>query len=345
MEARTTLLQRPMGPRGPSSSSRNRLPTLKTPNPLASPEPQPDIAERMASISLSPPQPQRGGSKPKLGLNINGGVQFESYYGGPTGAPVEHLSPGEDESKTIRPALTIMSTATPAVPRNGTSQPAANPIKVALEDMRTTRSSNPSRPPSQDDDAILVSPPPTDWTDDMLEEIDRLGEGAGGAVHKVRDRTTGAIMARKTITTREAPMRQLLRELHVMSSTKHVNIIAFYGAYMSPSQSEVKILMEFGEGGSLEAVAKRIRDRNAIVGEKVAGRIAEGVRRNPLVQSDYSRLPTGSTRPRLSPYHEDNPQRYQTLKHSSYQGRCRQALRFRGLRRARILQRQHLHGY
>jgi mitogen-activated protein kinase kinase len=111
----------------------------------------------------------------------------------------------------------------------------------------------------------------------MLEEIDRLGEGAGGAVHKVKDKATGTVMARKTITTREAPMRQLLRELHVMSTTKHVNIIAFYGAYMSPSQSEVKILMEFGEGGSLEAVAKRIRDRGAIVGEKIAGRIGEGV--------------------------------------------------------------------
>jgi len=46
---------------------------------------------------------------------------------------------------------------------------------------------------------------------------------------------------------------------------------------MSPSSSEVKILMEFCEGGSLEAVGKRIRDRGAVVGEKIAGRLAEGV--------------------------------------------------------------------
>jgi len=46
---------------------------------------------------------------------------------------------------------------------------------------------------------------------------------------------------------------------------------------MSPSSSEVKILMEFCEGGSLESVAKRIKERGAVVGEKITGRLAEGV--------------------------------------------------------------------
>lgn len=116
------------------------------------------------------------------------------------------------------------------------------------------------------------------WSDDVLEELARLGEGAGGAVYKVRDRRTGAVMARKAITTLEAPMKQLLREIQIMSSTSHHNIIHFYGAYISPSSSEVKVLMEFGEGGSLESVGKRMREIGGRVGEKVAGRIAEGVR-------------------------------------------------------------------
>jgi mitogen-activated protein kinase kinase len=85
-------------------------------------------------------------------------------------------------------------------------------------------------------------------------------------------------MARKTITTREMPMKQLDRELSFMSSTSHTNIIKFYAAYISPSSSEIKLLMEFGEGGSLEAVGKRIREKGWRVGEKVAGRLAEGVR-------------------------------------------------------------------
>lgn len=115
------------------------------------------------------------------------------------------------------------------------------------------------------------------WSDDMLEEVGRLGEGAGGAVYKVRDRRTGVVMARKTITTHEAPMKQLLREIKITSSTEHVNIVHFYGAYISPSSSEVKVLMEYAEGGSLESVGKRMREIGARVGEKVAGRLAEGV--------------------------------------------------------------------
>lgn len=194
------------------------------------------------------------------------------------GAPEQHLSPGEDENRTIRPSLTIMSTATAAPPRTGPSQPAPNPLQNALNGITSTRPAPRSRPSSDLSDEILASPPPTvQWADDMLEEIERLGEGAGGAVHKVKDKRSGMIMARKTITTREAPMKQLLRELQIMSSTEHVNIIAFYGAYMTPSHTELKILMEFCEGGSLEAVGKRIRERGAIVGEKTAGRIAEGV--------------------------------------------------------------------
>lgn len=116
-----------------------------------------------------------------------------------------------------------------------------------------------------------------EWTDDRLEEIDRLGEGAGGAVHKVRDKVTNMIMARKTITTRETPPRQLVRELSFMKDTKHRNICHFFGAFISPSSSEVKVLMEICEGGSLEAVGKRINDGQGRIAEKVAGRIAEGV--------------------------------------------------------------------
>ncbi|THG99525.1 hypothetical protein EW026_g2839 [Hermanssonia centrifuga] len=75
----------------------------------------------------------------------------------------------------------------------------------------------------------------------------------------------------------EAPMKQLLREIKIISSTSHVNIIKFYGAYISPSSSELKVMMEFGEGGSLESVGKRMRTIGARVGEKVAGRLAEGI--------------------------------------------------------------------
>ncbi len=37
------------------------------------------------------------------------------------------------------------------------------------------------------------------YTDDSLDELGRLGEGAGGAVYKVRDIESGLVMAKKTI--------------------------------------------------------------------------------------------------------------------------------------------------
>ena len=115
------------------------------------------------------------------------------------------------------------------------------------------------------------------FSDDALEELSRLGEGAGGAVHKVRDKRNGQIYARKTITTREVAMKQVVRELNIVAKTHHSNIVQCYCAYMSPSSSEVKIVMEYCEGGSLEAIGKRIKEIGAVVGEKITGRLAEGV--------------------------------------------------------------------
>ncbi|TFK54231.1 kinase-like protein [Heliocybe sulcata] len=132
-------------------------------------------------------------------------------------------------------------------------------------------------PTSAENDAHRQLTPASTYSDDVLVEVARLGEGAGGAVHKVQDKRNGFIMARKTIATREAPMKQLLRELGMITKTRHINIVKFYGAYISPSDSEVKVLMEFCEGGSLESVGKRIKERGGRVGEKVAGRLAEGV--------------------------------------------------------------------
>lgn len=124
-----------------------------------------------------------------------------------------------------------------------------------------------------------------DLSDEVFDEIDRLGEGAGGGVHKVRHKPTGMIMARKTITILEAPRGQLERELSIAASANNPNIIKWYGVYMSPSSSEVKILMELCEGRSLDAVGRQMKELGAVVGEKIYGRLAEGVRSNLYLPS------------------------------------------------------------
>ncbi|PPQ77207.1 hypothetical protein CVT25_011053 [Psilocybe cyanescens] len=282
MDTKTTLLQRPMGPR-----SINRTASPMPPPVITTSDTTTLISKRPApsrpTLSLSPPSreseqprsvtptlslsiPRPKLALPKIKLEINptpgGGPLFESYAGGPGGPSLQLDAHPED--KTVRPeSMTVI----PAQRQAETFENLRD-LVTELEAIRTGLPSSKSTP------ASIV---PEEFSDAVFEEIGRLGEGAGGAVHKVRHKPTGVIMARKTITTLEAPRKQLERELSIAATAKHVNIIQWYGAYMSPSSSEVKILLEYGEGGSLEAVGKRIKERGAIVGEKIAGRLAEGI--------------------------------------------------------------------
>jgi mitogen-activated protein kinase kinase len=250
-----------------------------------SPHPPTNRGQPAPSLSLKiptpPGQPKLG--KPKLKLSsgfIDGppddslsidGAFSGGYYGGAAFQPTSLSAEGPDEA-TIRPNSADTQT---------------------VDDLRATiriLDINPTPPPKLSSlsstsihQVLSNSNQGDEWSDEFLQELDRLGEGAGGAVHTVRDKRTNVVMARKTITTREAPMKQLNRELSFMSTTSHTNIIKFYAAYISPSSSEIKLLMDYCEGGSLEAVGKRIREKGWRVGEKVAGRLAEGVSLNDLL--------------------------------------------------------------
>ncbi|KAI0305764.1 kinase-like domain-containing protein [Multifurca ochricompacta] len=247
-----------------SSVSNPENATLLTPpSPPLSRSPTPKLALQIPTLSTTPSK-----GKPSLKLAISTSNSRPSsepaavavfggdYYGGPQ---TPSVSPPVNDSgvddATIRPSM-------------NTSRP------LSMEDVRHPLHAPPPTYPGEEQ---IDDQPQTEWSDDIFDEVARLGEGAGGAVHEVRDRRTGKLLARKTITTREAPMKQLVRELGIITTIKHPNIIRFYGAYMSPSSSEVKVVMEICQGKSLEAVGKRIKERGARVGEKVAGRLAEGI--------------------------------------------------------------------
>jgi len=149
-------------------------------------------------------------------------------------------------------------------------------LRRVISDIGTTRSESVKQQGCGRGDPVRY--PHSDWSDDVLEVLAHLGEGIGGVVHEVRDIRTGMKMARKAIVTREAPIKQLFREISIILTLSHENIVHFYGAYMSPSSSEVKVVMELGEGKSLDAIGERITRHKGRVGEKVAGRLAEGVR-------------------------------------------------------------------
>ncbi|KAH7322339.1 kinase-like domain-containing protein [Rhizoctonia solani] len=257
-------------------------------------------------LSLSAP------SKPKLGLAMPGagGLKLDvhaqppssdddadySYYGfkpSSKRAPSLSLNVGEfpSDATTMQPNST-----TTMRPGTHTAKPQASSGGGEIDELR--RAIGELRMPELEEELearglgeggveTKAEEQSQEWADEHLEVLARLGEGAGGAVSKVRDRRTGRVMARKTIPTGTVPARQLLRELQ-FSKLVHPNLIVCYGAYITapPSEGggggmtpEIHMLMELGEGGALDSIARQMKTRHANVriGEKVIARLAEGV--------------------------------------------------------------------
>jgi mitogen-activated protein kinase kinase len=279
-------------------------PSLSINMPSLQPEPPRTVAPAPPALSLSIPRPPNSKpSAPKIKLQINaattGGSLFESYAGGPGGQVLQTDTHAEE--KTIRPdSVTLM----PAHKQTT----AFDNLRNLVTELEAVRTGVPSS--TQAHSGQIVS---EEFSDAVFEELAHLGEGAGGAVHKVRHKPTGIIMARKTITTLEAPRKQLERELSIAAAVQHINIIKWHGTYMSPSSSEIKILMEYCEGGSLETVSKRMKEIGGVVGEKIYGKITEGVRNIITFSRKHAHLLVDLARSCLPLQQEDYPQRHQTF--------------------------------
>lgn len=106
-----------------------------------------------------------------------------------------------------------------------------------------------------------------------------LGEGAGGAVTRCILEGGKTVFALKIITTSPDPdvKKQILRELKFNRFCTSDFICRYYGAFMDKSSSTISIAMEFCEGGSLDSIYREVKKLGGRTGEKVLGRIAEGV--------------------------------------------------------------------
>ncbi|EMD00592.1 hypothetical protein BAUCODRAFT_175276 [Baudoinia panamericana UAMH 10762] len=106
-----------------------------------------------------------------------------------------------------------------------------------------------------------------------------LGEGAGGAVTKCVLEGGKTVFALKIITTDPNPdiKKQIFRELSFNKSCASAHICKYYGAFMDDTGGTIGISMEFCEGGSLDAVYKEVKKLGGRTGEKVLGKVAEGV--------------------------------------------------------------------
>lgn len=81
------------------------------------------------------------------------------------------------------------------------------------------------------------------------------------------------------ITTNPDPdvKKQIVRELSFNKNCASDHICRYYGAFMDDSTGTISIAMEFCEGGSLDAVYREVKKLGGRTGEKVLGKVAEGV--------------------------------------------------------------------
>ncbi|KAL2886549.1 MAP kinase kinase MKK1/SSP32 [Ceratocystis lukuohia] len=71
--------------------------------------------------------------------------------------------------------------------------------------------------------------------------------------------------------------KQILRELGFNKNCASEHICRYWGAFVDPSTATISIAMEFCEGGCLDSIYKEVKRLGGRTGEKVLGKIAEGI--------------------------------------------------------------------
>eukprot|EP00442_Polarella_glacialis_P045391 CAMPEP_0115086094 /NCGR_PEP_ID=MMETSP0227-20121206/22358_1 /TAXON_ID=89957 /ORGANISM="Polarella glacialis, Strain CCMP 1383" /LENGTH=665 /DNA_ID=CAMNT_0002475441 /DNA_START=249 /DNA_END=2246 /DNA_ORIENTATION=+ len=100
------------------------------------------------------------------------------------------------------------------------------------------------------------------------EAIRKLGEGAFGVAHLVRDRHTGQLRVLKTINKRrsQVPPAQLEREIRNMKACDHPHIVRLYEYY--EDYENIYLIMERAAGGELHQVLQEQRRKNLELPER-----------------------------------------------------------------------------
>jgi mitogen-activated protein kinase kinase len=112
--------------------------------------------------------------------------------------------------------------------------------------------------------------------------------------------------------------KQIVRELNFNKDCASDHICRYYGAFMDKSTGTISIAMEFCSGGSLDGIYKEVKKLGGRTGEKVLGKVAEGV------LNGLTYLHSRKIIHRGMPYGLEcgmitNPSRHQTVQYSSMQ--------------------------
>jgi mitogen-activated protein kinase kinase len=71
--------------------------------------------------------------------------------------------------------------------------------------------------------------------------------------------------------------KQIVRELGFNKDCASEHICRYYGAFVESTTATISIAMEFCEGGSLDSIYREVEKLGGRTGEKVLGKVAEGV--------------------------------------------------------------------
>ena len=208
-----------------------------------------------------------------------------------------------DESKETPSEPTVRARRRPSI--GGPREPRHRPRPASIDFVPNAKPARrlptpPQTAPNRTSFASVPLPPELQarWNDNLFELQERLGESSTRITFKVREKRSGLLYVRKTFYSRQTSGSHIIRHLFDLiarqdSPDASPNVVRCYGAYFPEVENDgVRGIFEFCEGGSLYSISNVITQRGGIVGEKVAGRIASGVREGHCKNfhfSNYSR--------------------------------------------------------
>lgn len=304
----------------PQQPARPAPPSLRLATPMGSSQHVPQETTRVANGRPAPPQLSTNG------LGVNGHSGSEGKGSGPTSANSQYsalsfamgLRQGSggnsDPSSAIGSVYSDGDGSVAMERENSVNGLLPDLDKLSLEKGR------PLDVEDLDDEGWHAAS-----EQKKIVELGSLGEGAGGAVTRCKLKDGKTVFALKVsfsaynlllqlgftianvfllqiITTDPNPdvKKQIVRELNFNKDCASEHICRYYGAFMDKSTGTISIAMEFCEGGSLDSIYKEVKKLGGRTGEKVLGKVAEGVLNGLTYLHSRKIIHRGTFMPQLS---------------------------------------------
>ncbi|KAM0791014.1 hypothetical protein ACM66B_004313 [Microbotryomycetes sp. NB124-2] len=241
--------------------------------------------EQLASPRTTPTRRTNSGSRGRAGVGPNVGLASSSAHSRSAVCPlcrqqVAHQAPRQ---RTLVPqgAAPALGTGSDAVHRAAllAATRTTESRYFALLDEANSRSNTPTTTRDSHNNSQNAHEQPlldetlnTGYLRSFFQELGTLGRGGSGSVVKVQHVMQGeklGVYALKKVAVGDSTLSllRILREVHLLESVQHTNIVTYHHAWVensqqspySPSVPTLHILMQYANGGSLDSFINRRR--------------------------------------------------------------------------------------